>query len=118
LLIIFFPCSGDEESAAQPAAAPPVTTQSNSAPPKIESPQDLQPQQEQYYQPETAIVERATDPRKQPSSAPVFTGDDDHDPDRDFARNGGGIQHMHDSSSRDDTAMRDTRPNPNKHEDG
>jgi len=44
--------------------------------------------------------------------------DGSNDPDRDFARNGGGYQQMHETSSRDDASMKEMRLNPNKHEDG
>ena len=62
------------------------------------------------------MTERATDPRKQPASAPdpIQT----EDPDREFARNGGGMQHYNDNHSRDETPLKDNRPDPNKHEDG
>lgn len=64
-------------------------------------------------------VERASDPRKPP---PQEEQGDYHDPDREFARNGG---HMgspppiqQQNYSHEQTDYRDTRPNPNKHEDG
>ena len=84
----------------------------------MDSSTDL-PQEKQHENP---VIERATDPRKQPSSAPVstdHTDTDNNDPDKEFIRNGGGSQlhqqQMHESGSRDDTQ---NRLNPNKHEDG
>ena len=85
----------------------------------MESPTDI-PQEH-----ENPVVERATDPRKQPTSAPVNTDyayADNSDPDKEFVRSGGAFQHQHQQSqqvheinSRDDTS---SRLNPNKHEDG
>jgi len=84
----------------------------------MDSPTDLP--QEQHEPP---VVERATDPRKQPSSAPVnidYADADNNDLDKEFVRNGGAFQQQqqqqtHETSSRDDTP---SRLNPNKHEDG
>lgn len=75
------------------------------------------PQEQQHENP---VIERATDPRKQPSSALVNTDNtdaDNNDPDKEFIRNGGGFQQqqMYESGSRDDQS---NRLNPNKHEDG
>ena len=108
-----FSCSGDDDTSAQPTSLP---LQSKSAPPKIESPtqQHEQQYQEQQYQPDV-VAERATDPRK-PQSAPAPAVKEE--PDTEFARNGGGMQQYHDTYSRDETSMKDSRPNPNKHEDG
>jgi len=85
----------------------------------MESPTDI-PQEH-----ENPVVERATDPRKQPTSAPVNTDyatADNSDPDKELIRNGGAFQQqqqkhqqVHESHSRDDTL---SRLNPNKHEDG
>ena len=85
----------------------------------MDSPTDL-PKEQQH---ETPVVERATDPRKQPALAPMntdYTDADNNDPDKEFIRNGGAFQQnqqqqTYESSSRDDAP---NRLNPNKHEDG
>jgi hypothetical protein len=103
--MLIITCSGDEE----PATTAPAQTAS--APLKNEPlspPQQLQQQQPQQTT-DNVKVERATDPRLPP--APIA---EVSDPDREFARNGGGQwQESHDS-----TPTRDMRPNPNKYEDG
>lgn len=104
-------CSGDDEPSAQPIPTQPVSA------PKTEPQPDLPQSELRQAAPENAPVERATDPRKQPSDPSFFARDDDNDPDKALIRDGGG-QAMYESSSRDETPLKDIRPNPNKHEDG
>ena len=101
--------SGEEEqNNAQTSAAAPSTTAT--AAPRIPAPQPA-------YN-DNAEVERATDPRRPPAPAVKEETHDEVDPDREFARNGGGHWQSQQSGSRDDSPQRDNRPNPNKHEDG
>ena len=78
------------------------------------------PPAQQLYQspPQNGSIERATDPRKPPADTYAVT-DNDNDLDTEFARTGGAmVRQEYDVSSRDETPIKDSRPNPNKHEDG
>jgi hypothetical protein len=109
MLIVLF-CSGDEVESAQQQQQQTLQTQASTAPfPVKEEPQPV-PQQQYESAPENGSVERASDPRRQPPDTNVK---DEHDPDRDFAQNGGG--QWQESNYREE---KDNRPNPNKHEDG
>ena len=75
----------------------------------------LQQEQDQFQlPPQNGNIERATDPRKQPTdAAPTY---DNTDYDRELAKSGGSVMQQ-EASSRDETPI-GSRPNPNKHEDG
>jgi hypothetical protein len=80
---------------------------------------ESQQQQQQAQAVESVKVERATDPRSQPAPS-AESRQEEIDPDREFARNGGGQQQQQQQwqGSHDEPPMRESRPNPNKHEDG
>jgi hypothetical protein len=111
MLIILF-CSGDEDASAQQQQQQQQThqAQANIAPAPVKEEPQAVPQQQYESAPENGSIERASDPRRQPSDTNVK---DEHDPDRDFAQNGGG--QWQESNYREE---KDNRPNPNKHEDG
>ena len=117
---MFLLCSGDEDSSAQQAAPPAASAQPvnvDTAP--IQQQQQQQQMQQQPQENEYQVAERASDPRRQP--APPAQNTEDFDADRDFARNGGsggGGGQWQESHPRDETPYKDSRPNPNKHEDG
>jgi hypothetical protein len=101
-------CSGDDEPTAQPIPAQPVQV------PRVEPQLDLPQSDVRQTALENAPVERATDPRKQPSGPAAAAKDDDDDVDKALIHDGGAQE----SNSRDEIFLKDTRPNPNKHEDG
>jgi len=110
VLLIYSLCSGDEESSAQ------RTNTGPGASPTFNAPQGVA-----QSTPSNGAVERATDPRKQPSAPapqPTLDEEEENDPDKDFVESGGGASYQQTSSYHEDTGSKNARPNPDKHEDG
>jgi len=108
VLLIYSLCSGDEESSAQRANTTTVAPPAFSAPPAVAQ-----------STPSNGAVERATDPRKQPSAPapqPDPAEEEENDPDREFVESSGAA-YQQTSSYHEDTS-KGQRPNPDKHEDG